>query len=111
MQASERFHRFHWLYWSAYRTVIDPVAYKRLFNRDLEDDFRIAITLAKEMHFLHVNGNSWRLTDRGADWVHRLQSLYSLSFIDQLWTKCKEEPWLPRAILYDSLLWPRRSLS
>jgi oxygen-independent coproporphyrinogen-3 oxidase len=87
------------LYWSAYRTVIEPTAYRRLFDRDLAKDFRLAIVLAWLLGFLRREADVWRLSDRGADWSHQLQSLYSLSFIDQLWTRCRETPWPNRVTL------------
>jgi oxygen-independent coproporphyrinogen-3 oxidase len=99
MRAPERLRRFHWAYWAAYRTVIEPAVYKRLFGRDLLTDFWLAITLARLLGFLHRESDAWRLTDRGADWSHQLQSLYSLSFIDQLWDRCQETPWPEKVVL------------
>ena len=38
----------------------------------------------------------WTITERGAIWVHRLQSLFSLTYIDELWKRCQDQPWLQR---------------
>ena len=99
MRTSERLRRFHWLYWAAYRTVIEPTVYRRLFGRELERDFRLTILLARLLGLLRDEAGVWHLTDRGADWSHQLQSLYSLSFIDQLWTRCQANPWPDRVVL------------
>jgi hypothetical protein len=33
------------------------------------------------------------LTESGAIWVHRVQSLFSLAGIDAMWTACQKDPW------------------
>jgi len=93
LNASESMMRLHWLYWAAYRTVIDGSEYFRLFDRHLEVDYRWTLRLLNFFHFAKREGETWKLNDPGADWVHCLQSLYSLSFIDQLWKRCKLEAW------------------
>jgi hypothetical protein len=33
-----------------------------------------------------------QVTERGAIWAHRLQCLFSLSYIDKVWEKCRRVP-------------------
>ena len=42
---------------------------------------------------LRREGDAYRLTEPGAIWVHRAQSLFSLAGIDRVWTRCGEEAW------------------
>ena len=97
--ASERMRRLHWFYWSIYRLSIDSDEYRDLFGRDLDRDFGALIRTLSLLGFASHQGNTWRLNDRGADWIHRLQSLYSLTFIDQMWTRCRNEPWPDQVLL------------
>lgn len=99
MQANDRMRRVHWLYWAAYRTRIDGIEYRERFNRDLERDFRPWLQLLSGFGLAKREGLVWHLNHRGADWVHQLQSLYSLSYIDQLWKQCDMEPWPERVAL------------
>jgi oxygen-independent coproporphyrinogen-3 oxidase len=99
LKAGERSRRLHWLYWAAYRTRINGAEYRARFCRDLDRDFRSWFRVLSGLGLARKNGEEWRLTDRGADWVHRLQSLFSLSFIDQLWSRCKTEAWPERVVL------------
>ncbi len=39
------------------------------------------------------DGDDYVLSESGAIWVHRVQSLFSLTGIDAVWTACKEQPW------------------
>jgi hypothetical protein len=33
----------------------------------------------------------WTITETGAIWVHRLQSLFSLTYIDDMWQRCQDQ--------------------
>lgn len=46
-----------------------------------------------------VTQNHLRVTERGAIWAHRLQCLFSLSYIDKLWEKCRREAWPEEVVL------------
>jgi oxygen-independent coproporphyrinogen-3 oxidase len=81
MRASERLRRFHWLYWQVYRTRIDVGRYRQLFGRDLENDFGAALGWLKLFGWTRKEARGWRLTESGAIWAHRLQCLYSLTYI------------------------------
>ncbi len=48
---------------------------------------------------LQPHGDGGRVTPRGTDWIHRLQPLYCLSFIDQFWDLCRRDLWPETAVL------------
>ena len=98
MHQSERFRRFHWLYWQIYRMEIDEQAYSHLFQRKLSQDFGIIIKLMQWVKWVKKTSNGWRMTERGAIWAHQLQMLFSLSYIDEVWSICQKEPW-PEVII------------
>jgi len=85
MEIDERLRRLHWLYWSIYRLHIDADEYRRLFDRRLRDDFGLLLDLLRLAGMARTIDGGWTITETGAIWVHRLQSLYSLTYIDDLW--------------------------
>lgn len=90
----ERFRRAHWIYWQAYRTRIDPAEYHRRFGRDLETDVGGWLRLLRALGMAgRTPSGAWWLPERGAVWVHRAQALFSLAYIDQLWSRARQEPW------------------
>jgi oxygen-independent coproporphyrinogen-3 oxidase len=100
MTASDRFRRLHWLYWQVYRTAIDGAAYRALFDRGLMRDFGVAIALMRAAGWLRKEGDRWLLTERGATWAHRVQMLFSLTYIEDVWQQSQQEPWPERIVLY-----------
>jgi len=99
MRTDARFRCFHWLYWQIYRTEIDAERYRGRFGRDLAQDFGGLLRLMRWTGFARREGGVWRLTERGAFWSHRLQSLFSLTYIDELWERCRAEAWPDEVIL------------
>jgi oxygen-independent coproporphyrinogen-3 oxidase len=100
LKTSDKFRRLHWLYWQIYRTRIDARQYEAVFHRDLMRDFTVAITLMRLFGWLRREGAAFTFTDRGARWSHRFQMLFSLTFIDEVWTRCQREAWPERIVLY-----------
>jgi oxygen-independent coproporphyrinogen-3 oxidase len=98
METSERFRRFHWLYWQLYGTVVDAPRYRELFGRDLERDFGFVFAALRLLGMAHREGPRWRVSEFGAIWMHRLQQLFSITYIDQVWQQCQAEAW-PREVV------------
>ena len=96
MDTSRRFRRFHWLYWQLYLTRLNPETYFALFGTKLEADFPLLLRL---LRWTNLMGRDYRLTERGSYLVHRLQLLYSLTYIDRLWKACQREPWPDKVVL------------
>jgi len=99
LQAADRFSRVHWLYWQIYRTCISPIRYQELFHRDLERDYGALLLLLQGLGLAYKDRDEYRLTEQGAIWVHRLQSLFSLTYIDELWQRCQKEAWPEEVVL------------
>jgi oxygen-independent coproporphyrinogen-3 oxidase len=99
-ETSERFRRYHWLYWQIYNTVIDPQRCKELFGRDFVRDFGLHFKLLQMAGWAVRRDGLWVLTERGSRWSHRIQMLFSLTFIDEMWSQCQAEPWPERIVLH-----------
>lgn len=99
MQAGERLRRVHWLYWAIYRTHIDPARYEELFGRSIKRDFGLLLGILRVTGLAQCDAAGWNITEAGAIWVHRVQCLYSLSYIDDLWQHCQDDPWPQQVVL------------
>jgi len=84
-----------------------PVSYRKtillasgLPLRDLIKDFRLLIVAMKLLGWIKKEGSAFTFTEKGARWSHRFQMLFSLTFIDDVWTQCQREPWPKQIILY-----------
>ncbi len=99
LKTTEKFRRLHWLYWQIYTTRIDLQKYEELFHRVVINDFRLLIVVMKLLGWIKKEGSVLTLTETGARWAHRFQMLFSLTFIDEVWTHCQREPWPKRIIL------------
>jgi oxygen-independent coproporphyrinogen-3 oxidase len=93
LETTERFRRFHWLYWRLYGTEIDPERYRARFSRDLARDFGLLLRALVLVGMTRRDGRGWRVTEFGAIWMHRLQQLFSISYIDDVWAQCQAEAW------------------
>jgi hypothetical protein len=98
LEASERLRRFHWLYWQLYGTEVNGTRYRELFGRDLDRDFGGMFALLRLFGMARREGLHWRVTEFGAVWMHRVQQLFSISYIDEVWEQCRAEPW-PKAVV------------
>ena len=98
LQTGGRFRRFHWLYWQLYRTEVDGRRYRELFRRDLERDFGATFSLLRLLGMARRQGHQWRVTEFGAVFMHRLQQLFSITYIDEVWQQCGADAW-PKAVV------------
>jgi menaquinone C8-methyltransferase len=100
LQTTDKFRRLHWLYWQIYTTRIHPPEYRRLFQRDMMRDFGLLLGVMRVLGWIKREGVDLPLTECGARWAHRFQMLFSLTFIDAVWTQCQREPWPKKIVLY-----------
>lgn len=99
MQTSERFRRAHWLYWRLYRTEVSNAEYAGLFGSELEDEFGTLLTVLRLTGMISRHGDIWKVTERGAVWMHRLQQLFSITYIDDIWERCHQDAWPQEVVL------------
>jgi oxygen-independent coproporphyrinogen-3 oxidase len=99
MELPERLSRFHWVYWQIYRTSLDTDEYRRKFGRSFDRDFAMLAACMRLFGWCDATQGRLRVTERGAIWAHRLQCLFSLSYIDRVWEKCRRVPWPSEVVL------------
>jgi len=89
----DRFFRAHWLYWKIYGLRIPGAAYAQQFGSSPEQDFPRLFRWMRLLGLARRDGQDWAITSWGADWIHRVQQLFSLSWIDLFWSACMKEAW------------------
>ena len=100
LQTTAKFRRLHWLYWQIYNARIDSQKYKQIFSRDLEKDYKLLLVLMNLFGWIKKKGAIYIFNEKGSIWSHRFQMLFSLTFIDDVWTQCQKEPWPKKIVLY-----------
>jgi coproporphyrinogen III oxidase-like Fe-S oxidoreductase len=95
MPVNRRLEMAYWLYWRVYELKIAQRDFARAFGEDasLEVEFGRLLHPLIPMGLMERTDGVYRVTRRGAYWIHRLQNEYSLSYINHLWGTCRKEPW------------------
>ena len=57
-----------------------------------------AVAAVRLLGLAERRGARWRVTEFGAVWMHRLQQLFSITYIDEVWAQCQAEAW-PREVV------------
>jgi oxygen-independent coproporphyrinogen-3 oxidase len=83
--------RFFWLYWRLYETFVPKDQFGRFFAHDRR--VRWLLSLALHLHLLNEEDARYALTERGSFWIHLLQNVYVLNYINTVWTRCMREAW------------------
>ena len=91
MRMSEMMEAWYWLYWRLYETAIQKRPMDLHFHGN--GDVRRMLWLARLLGFATDEGDAWRLTERGAFWIHLLQNHVVLNYIDSVWTAAMRAPW------------------
>ncbi|HPN56206.1 MAG TPA: radical SAM protein [Candidatus Omnitrophota bacterium] len=98
MNVSERMAKLFWLYWRFYETKVPFEDYRRLFGRDLEEDFAAVFKVVKLLSLADdQKGPVLRLNKAGSHWIHLLQNYFALNYVSKIWKICKDNP-LPQQI-------------
>jgi oxygen-independent coproporphyrinogen-3 oxidase len=95
MPINRRLEMAYWLYWRVYELRISDGDFRDMFgnNASLEAEFGHLLRPMIPLKLLERVDGGYRVTKRGAYWIHRLQNVYSLSYINHLWGTCRKEPW------------------
>jgi oxygen-independent coproporphyrinogen-3 oxidase len=99
LPVDRRLEMAYWLYWRAYEMKACQSEFQKVFGPDasLEGTFGKLTRLFKALRMVEIEPGGWRITRRGAYWIHRLQNEYSLNYINRLWGTCRREAW-PREV-------------
>ena len=100
LDLSESMQMAWWLYWRIYETRFKRSDFKKRFGRDFNEIYGKYINLFSLLGLVKKDdGNEVTLSDKGTFWLHALEDLFSLDYINKLWGTSKQEPWPEKVVL------------
>lgn len=90
---AERQQMAGWLYWRLYETRFSRAGFDERFGRSLDSVYGGYLRALSLCGFLQRNDDEIRLNDRGAYWLHVLQDLFSIDYVDKLWGTSRSTAW------------------
>jgi oxygen-independent coproporphyrinogen-3 oxidase len=81
-----------WLYWRFYDTRIPLDDLDAALGKDAPKA-RWWLRAAEQAGLAVRNGRYLELSEPGAFWLHLAQNHFALNYVNQLWTKARQEPW------------------
>lgn len=95
LPVDRRLEMAYWLYWRAYELKACESDFQRVFGpgASLNRTFGTITHLFQGLRMVESEPGGWRITRRGAYWIHRLQNEFSLNYINRLWGTCRREAW------------------
>lgn len=91
---TEREKMIFWLFWRCYDGVIDENRFYELFNKNMKNEFRLLFTALKILKMVKSEGNKVILTDLGRFAYHYVEKQYSIHYLDKLWQRSMQQPWI-----------------
>ena len=89
----------YWLFWRCYDLAIDTGKLKSLFGRGLPFPIRGLLPLLKGLGVIEREGDTIRLTERGAYLFHLIEKEYTHAYLERLWGACLKEAWPKRVVI------------
>ena len=97
---TRRTRALYWLFWNSYLTRLSRQDYARLFDGNLDDDFRPELRLARHLGIIKEAVYGYALTPRGRYLFHLVEQAYTTEYIDKTWNTCRTQAWPPSLELY-----------
>jgi len=93
MRLTQRQEMAYWLYWRVYEMSINADNFRELFGMEIDNVFGHLLKPAKMAGLIHKTENGYKVDEKAAYWIHRVQNEYSLNYINRLWGLCRTKPW------------------
>ncbi|MHC1685261.1 MAG: radical SAM protein [Clostridiaceae bacterium] len=100
MRFNKRQRALYWLFWNSYTLELNNNKFKKMFEINLEDMFRVELRLAQILGLLNKVDSSYGLTKKGTYIYHLLEQRYTNEYIDKTWAAARENPWPKEIKLY-----------
>lgn len=83
-----------WIFWRCYDGIIDKDRFYELFNKDIENEFKLLFTTLKILRMCNKKGNKIFLTKLGRFAYHYVEKQYSIYYLNYLWEESMKNPWI-----------------
>jgi coproporphyrinogen III oxidase-like Fe-S oxidoreductase len=99
LELSEDMQMAGWLYWRIYETRFKKSDFKQRFGKDFNTTYGTYLKPLNLLGFLKDDGEYIVLTDKGTFWLHALEDLFSIDYINKLWGTSKQVSWPDKVVL------------
>lgn len=99
MELTERMQMAGWLYWRIYETRFRKADFRKRFAREFDDVYGRPTRVLARLGLAKADDGQVVLSDAGAYWLHALEDLFSLDYVDKLWGDSQRDPWPERVVL------------
>ncbi len=91
---TEREKMIFWIFWRCYDGVIDEQRFKALFNKEMKKEFKMLFNFLNLLGMTMKQGSNIILTSLGRFAYHFVEKQYSIHYLNNVWQKSMEEPWI-----------------
>ncbi|MTI68153.1 MAG: radical SAM protein [Firmicutes bacterium] len=96
---SEKEKMIFWLFWRCYDGVIDKERFRKLFNKDMEKEFKLLFLTMKLFNIAKWKDSKVILTNWGRYIYHYIEKQYSIHYLNKVWERSMKEPWIDKLTL------------
>lgn len=96
MKLPLRVEMLYWLYWRMYDLEIPISRFEDLFQESLPSRFGFLLEVLRFSGMVTTNGDSIRLTPKGAYCFHLVEKGHSWDYLGRVWAGALKEPWPSR---------------
>src|SRR4030065_2223073 len=100
LKFNPRTRALYWLFWSAYKLYISEDNFYELFDKKLDNIFKVELFLAEKFGYIQRYNRGYKLTGKGAYIFHLVEQAYTRQYIDKTWRIASKNPWPERITLY-----------
>jgi len=93
MKLPVRVEMLYWLYWRMYDMEIPISRFEELFQESMKHRFGLFFKLLRLNGMATINGDSIRLTKKGAYLFHLVEKGHSWDYLCRVWAGSLKEPW------------------
>jgi oxygen-independent coproporphyrinogen-3 oxidase len=73
--------------------------FAKITGAPLDEMFGSEIYLAVKLGLIRKNGDTYKLTDRGAHYYHYIEQVYTTAYIDKMWNVSRKQAFPEQIIL------------
>lgn len=93
-QMSEKEKMIFWIFWRCYDGVIDEERFRMLFQKEMKKEFNLLFVLLEVFGMVRKEGKKYILTQWGRFAYHFIEKQYSIHYLNRIWQKSMEQPWI-----------------
>lgn len=89
----------YYLFWTTYSMRVNAKDFSDFFGASVQRYYGFELWLARLLGFAKKDGQDYFLTTKGSYYYHFFEHFYTLSYIDQMWHRMKNEPFPQELII------------